>query len=167
VNTCKTLDRATGRHVADFAPVIPRMRAFAQCLCGGRDEADSVVEAALARACLDRRGRNAGRSLELRLLTLVRDQSRSNARVAMAVPPAVSSLANHRASISDDDTLRWAMRQLPQDDREAVALLDGARTPAADAAAICDCTIATLLNRAASARETLRTLLATGTLATA
>jgi RNA polymerase sigma-70 factor (ECF subfamily) len=163
VNTARTFDRAFDRAVFDFAPVIPRMRALARCLCGEREEADTLVKAALTAACLDRHSRNAENSLEVWLLTVVRDQFQSSARGAPLVPPGVPDAAR----TPEDEALRSSMRRLPRDQLEAVCLLDGARAPEKDAAMICDCTITTLLNRADVAREALWSLFDSGIPATA
>ena len=162
MNSAIVLDRASDRDALDFAPVIPRMRAFARCLAGDRDAADELVKAALTSACQDRCSRNADLSLEVWLLTLVRDQSRAAAFAAGLSTPAPPGRIERLGWISETETIRSSMRLLSRDDREALALRDGARLTYAAAAAVCDCTIASLYCRVAAGREALWVLCGAG-----
>jgi RNA polymerase sigma-70 factor (ECF subfamily) len=143
--------------------LIPRMRAFARCLCGDPAPADALVGAALSKARLGPGDGRKSADLEVWLLTLVRDEYASMpadpgthgaaAGGALAGPgaPAVSPGV---------DDLGRALLKLPRDQREALALVEGAGLSCADAAAICGCATATIRVRLGRSRQNLLAILA-------
>jgi RNA polymerase sigma-70 factor, ECF subfamily len=146
--------------------MVPQMRAFARCQCGDRSEADDLARAALASACGRRESRNREASLEIWLLTVVRDQFRSRVRRAPRArthrPAAAgwSFAAAAGPAPPGVEEVGRAMMALSCDQREALALVEAARLSCPEAAAVCGCGVAALRTRVGRARKAMTAALA-------
>jgi RNA polymerase sigma-70 factor (ECF subfamily) len=154
---------------AEIAAMLPRLRRFARALTGHVADADDIVQIAVERALVKMDQFQEGTRLEAWVFGIVRnawiDEARARTRRAKVfAPPELGE------SIGDDgaeamhakleaDEVWAAMRHLPEDQREAVALVcvEGlAYKEAAEALAV---PIGTLTSRLARGREALQRML--------
>jgi RNA polymerase sigma-70 factor (ECF subfamily) len=154
---------------ADIAGMLPRLRRFARALTGQVADADDIVQIALERALMRLDQFRPGTKLDAWLFSIVRnawiDETRARARRARLFAPAElgeriggEGEAEMRAKLEADDVWK-AMRALPEEQREAVALVcvEGlAYREAADALGV---PIGTLTSRLARGREALQRML--------
>lgn len=154
---------------ADIAAALPRLRRFARALTGQVADADDIVQIALERALTRADQFQPGTKLEAWLFSIVRnawiDEARARTRRAKIFAPAEDgervghdATDDVHAKLEADDV--WAaMRKLPEEQREAVALVcvEGlAYREAADALGV---PIGTLTSRLARGREALQVML--------
>lgn len=150
---------------ADIVALLPRLRRFARALTGQVADADDVVQIAVERALMRADQFQPGTRLDAWLMSIVRnawiDEARSRTRRGQTFAPAelgenvgFDGEAQMHARLEASDV--WsAMRDLPDEQREAVALvcIDGmAYREAADALGV---PIGTLTSRLARGREAL------------
>lgn len=150
----------------EIASLLPRLRRFARALAGQTADADDVVQIALERAWMRIDQFQPGTRLDAWLFSIVRnawiDETRARARRARMFAPAElgesvggggEASAHMRLEAQD---LCAAMQALPEEQREAVALVcvEGlAYREAADALGV---PIGTLTSRLARGREALQ-----------
>ncbi|HYD86340.1 MAG TPA: sigma-70 family RNA polymerase sigma factor [Vitreimonas sp.] len=154
---------------SDIAALVPRLRRFARALTGQVADADDVVQTAVERALMRLDQFEPGTRLEAWLYSIVRnawiDEARSRQRRAKVFAPAElgeqvgdDAAATAHARLEAGEV--WAaMRRLPEEQREAVALVcvEGfAYREAADALGV---PIGTLTSRLARGREALQRML--------
>lgn len=154
---------------ADIVALLPRLRRFARALTGDAADADDVVQVAVERALMRLDQFQAGTRLDAWLFSIVRnawiDETRSRARRGKLFAPAElgervgsDGEADVYAKLEADDV--WsAMRKLPDEQREAIALVcvEGlAYREAADALGV---PIGTVTSRLARGREALARML--------
>ncbi|MGD9815468.1 MAG: RNA polymerase sigma factor [Hyphomonadaceae bacterium] len=154
---------------ADIVALLPRLRRFARALTGDAADADDVVQVAVERALMRLDQFQAGTRLDAWLFSIVRnawiDETRSRARRGKLLAPAelgervgTDGEADVYAKLEADDV--WsAMRKLPDEQREAIALVcvEGlAYREAADALGV---PIGTVTSRLARGREALARML--------
>ena len=154
---------------SDIAAMLPRLRRFARALTGQVADADDIVQIAVERALMRIDQFQPGTKLDAWLFSIVRnawiDEARSRTRrgKVFAAPELGESVgtdgaAEMHAKLEADDV--WtAMRKLPEEQREAVALVcvEGmAYREAADALGV---PIGTLTSRLARGREALQGML--------
>lgn len=154
---------------SDIVAMLPRLRRFARALTGQAADADDIVQIAVERALKAIDQFQAGTRLDSWLLSIVRnawiDEARSRTRRGKVFAPAElgeqvgsDGAAAVHAKLEADDV--WvAMRKLPDEQREAVALVcvEGlAYREAADALGV---PIGTLTSRLARGREALQVML--------
>lgn len=154
---------------ADIVALLPRLRRFARALTGDTADADDVVQVAVERALMRLDQFQAGTRLDAWLFSIVRnawiDETRSRARRGKLFAPAElgervgsDGEADVYAKLEADDV--WsAMRKLPDEQREAIALVcvEGlAYREAADALGV---PIGTVTSRLARGREALARML--------
>ncbi len=154
---------------ADLVALLPRLRRFARALTGQTADADDVVQIAVERALTRLEQFQPGTRFDAWVFQIVRnawiDEARSRTRQARVFAPAELG-----ESVGDDGEAAmhakleasemWkAMRTLPEEQREAVALVcvEGlAYREAADALGV---PIGTLTSRLSRGREALQRLL--------
>jgi RNA polymerase sigma-70 factor (ECF subfamily) len=142
--------------------LIPFLRAFSRSLCGDREAADDLAQEALAKAWQSRDTFRAGSNLKAWLFTILRNQFYSDRRRAWRQAPWDEGAAERVPApkgeqmwaVQLSDTAR-ALRQLPNEQREALILVGAGGFSYEDAAAICNCAIGTVKSRVARARKAL------------
>lgn len=154
---------------SDIAAMLPRLRRFARALTGQVADADDIVQITVERALTRLDQFQPGTRLDAWLFRIARnvwiDEARSRSRQTRVFAPAelgegvgTDGATQLHAKLEADDV--WAaMRQLPDEQREAIALVcvEGmAYREAADALGI---PIGTLTSRLARGREALQRLL--------
>lgn len=154
---------------AEIAALLPRLRRFARALTGQTADADDIVQIAVERALVRLDQFQEGTRLEAWLFGIVRnawiDEARARTRRAkvFAAPELGENVGDDAAPAMharlDADDVWAAMRRLPEEQREAVALVcvEGlAYREAAEALAV---PIGTLTSRLARGREALQRML--------
>jgi RNA polymerase sigma-70 factor (ECF subfamily) len=154
---------------ADIAALLPRLRRFARALTGQAADADDIVQIAVERALMRIDQFQVGTKLEAWLFSIVRnawiDEARARTRRSktFVAPEAGERVgtdgeAEMYAKLEANDV--WAaMRELPDEQREAIALvcIEGlAYREAADALGV---PIGTVTSRLARGREALAKIL--------
>ncbi len=154
---------------ADIAALLPRLRRFARALTGQAADADDVVQVALERALVRAEQFKPGTRLDAWLYAIVRnawiDEARARTRRAKVFAPAElgervgsDGAAQMHAKLEANDV--WAaMRSLPDEQREAVALVCVEGLAYREAAAALGVPIGTLTSRLARGREALQQML--------
>ncbi len=151
---------------AELLSLIPFLRAFARSLCGNHDSADDLAQETLVKAWQSRATFAPGTNLKAWLFTILRNQFYSDRRRAWRQTPWDQEAAERLPGTSQDqswsadlsDTAR-ALRQLPDEQREALILVGAGGFSYADAAAICHCAVGTVKSRVARARKALMEIL--------
>ncbi|MGQ0531096.1 MAG: sigma-70 family RNA polymerase sigma factor [Caulobacteraceae bacterium] len=154
---------------ADIVALLPRLRRFARALTGQAADADDIIQIAVERALMRIEQFQPGTRLDAWLLSIVRnawiDEARSRTRRAKVFAPAESGervgndgAAEVHAKLETQDVWR-AMRKLPEEQREAVALVCVEGLPYREAAETLGVPIGTLTSRLARGREALQVML--------
>lgn len=154
---------------ADIVALLPRLRRFARALTGQTADADDIVQIAVERALMRIEQFQPGTRLDAWLLSIVRnawiDEARSRTRRAKVFAPAEEGervgndgAAQVHAKLEADDVWK-AMRELPDEQREAVALVCVEGLAYREAAEALGVPIGTLTSRLARGREALQTML--------
>ncbi len=146
----------------ELLALIPFLRAFARSLCGSQDGADDLAQETLVKAWQSRSTFAPGTNLKAWLFTILRNQFYSDRRRAWRQTPWDQDAAERLPGTSQDqtwsadlsDTAR-ALRQLPDEQREALILVGAGGFSYADAATICHCAVGTVKSRVARARKAL------------
>ncbi|MEZ6023075.1 MAG: RNA polymerase sigma factor [Hyphomonadaceae bacterium] len=154
---------------ADIAALLPRLRRFARALTGHTADADDVVQIAVERALMRIDQFQPGTKLEAWLLSIVRnawiDEARARTRRSktFVAPEAGENVGSDgeaamHAKLEANDV--WAaMQQLPEEQREAVALVCVEGLAYREAAEALGVPIGTVTSRLARGREALARLL--------
>jgi len=158
---------ATGYDEKDLIALIPHIRAFARSLCSDRSMAEDLAQHALASAVKNRTAYAAGTHLKAWLFTIVRNQFYSDKRRSWRAVPldqkmaeeTLVALSNPMAALELED-VSAAMRQLNDDQREALILSTVAGLSYEEAARICNVNIGTIKSRVSRARQRLAGILA-------
>jgi RNA polymerase sigma-70 factor (ECF subfamily) len=154
---------------AQIAAMLPRLRRFARALTGQAADADDIAQIAIERALTRLDQFQAGTKLEAWLFSILRnawiDETRSRARRAKVFASAElgervgdEGAAAVHARLEADEVWR-AMRQLPDEQREAVALVCVEGLAYREAAEALGVPIGTLTSRLARGREALQQML--------
>lgn len=150
------------RFRTDLVALIPFLRAFAHTLCGRREEADDLCQEALAKAWQARETFQAGTNLKAWLFVILRNQFYSEKRHAWRQRPWDQGVADQtlvtygeqQSALNLSDLAR-TLRQLPDEQREALILVGAGGFSYEESAAICKCPVGTIKSRVARARATL------------
>jgi RNA polymerase sigma-70 factor (ECF subfamily) len=154
---------------AEIVALMPRLRRFARALSGQVADADDIVQIAVERALVRLDQFQEGTRLEAWLFGIVRnawiDEARARARRAKVfAPPELGesvgdgAAAALHAKLEADDV--WAaMRRLPDEQREAVALVCVEGLAYREAAEALGVPIGTVTSRLARGREALQRML--------
>ena len=151
---------------SELLSLIPFLRAFARSLCGNYESADDLAQETLVKAWQSRSAFEPGTNLKAWLFTILRNQFYSDRRRAWRQVPWDQDAAERVPGTSQDqnwsaelsDTSR-ALRQLPDEQREALILVGAGGFSYEDAAAICHCAVGTVKSRVARARKALIAIL--------
>lgn len=146
--------------------LLPRLRRFARSLTGSAVEAEDLVQAGCIKALRGRQGFAAGTRLDSWLFRILQNAWRDELRRRRVRPEGASVELNHDLAdemdrLGDRATLaavRRAMTLLPEEQREALALVSVEGLPYAEAAAILEIPVGTLMSRVARGRQRLRRL---------
>ncbi|NJM33651.1 MAG: sigma-70 family RNA polymerase sigma factor [Rhodomicrobium sp.] len=151
---------------ADLVKSIPSLRAFAISLCHDRTEADDLVQETLIKAWNHLGNFEEGTNLKAWLFTILRNNFYNGLRkrkhqteyertvdTALFVTPA-----SQDKIIEFADMLR-NLRELPDDQREALILVTVENLPYEEVAAICGCPVGTIKSRVNRARARLEALM--------
>jgi RNA polymerase sigma-70 factor (ECF subfamily) len=157
---------STSDFKTELLALIPFLRAFARSLTGNQDAADDLAQETLVKAWQSRSTFAPGTNLKAWLFTILRNQFYSDRRRAWRQTPWDQDAAERLPGTSQDqswsadlsDTAR-ALRQLPDEQREALILVGAGGFSYADAAAICHCAVGTVKSRVARARKALMEIL--------
>jgi RNA polymerase sigma-70 factor, ECF subfamily len=146
--------------------LLPRLRRFARALAKNPDDADDLVQLAVERALLRLDQWRPGSRLDSWMFGIIRnawiDETRARRRRDRVLAPAeagesVADAASeahiHRLSVEA------ALARLPEEQREAVALVLIEGLAYKEAAAVLDVPIGTITSRLARGREALEALL--------
>lgn len=154
---------------SEIAAMLPRLRRFARALTGQAADADDIVQIAIERALTRLDQFQPGTRLDAWVLTIVRnawiDEARARQRRAQVFADAeLGERVGHggeaaaHAKLEAND-VRKAMQSLPEEQREAVALVCVDGLAYREAAAVLGVPIGTLTSRLARGREALQRML--------
>lgn len=153
----------------EIVALLPRLRRFARALTGQTADADDIVQIAVERALVRIDQFQEGTRLEAWLFGIVRnawiDEARARTRRAkvFAAPELGESVGDDGAAAMqaklEADEVWAAMRRLPDEQREAVALVCVEGLAYREAAETLGVPIGTLTSRLARGREALQHML--------
>ena len=146
--------------------LLPRLRRFARSLTGSSADADDIVQSGCIKALRGQAGFSQGTRLDSWLFRILQNTWRDELRRRSARPEGAAveldlDLPDEVDRLGDRATLaavRSAMRHLPEEQREALTLVSVEGLPYAEAAAILDVPIGTLMSRVSRGRQRLRRL---------
>ena len=145
-----------------FVAAIPNLRAFAVSLCGNLERADDLVQETMLKAFKNIDSFEEGTNLKAWLFTILRNTYFSERRhlkreVEDADGIHASRLAVHPAQHGHMDMceLQDALKQLKDDQREALILVCAAGMSYEEAAEISGCAVGTIKSRVNRARTKL------------
>jgi RNA polymerase sigma-70 factor (ECF subfamily) len=154
---------------AELVALIPYMRAFARSLCGNPTQADDLAQNALASAWGHRSDFEPGTNLKAWVFRILRNQFYSDRRHSRLVcevdfdltAESLVAVCDPSAALELDD-VRRAMRELPDEQREALTLIGVAGLAYEEVAEICGCAEGTIKSRVSRARQQLLAILSDG-----
>jgi RNA polymerase sigma-70 factor (ECF subfamily) len=151
---------------SDLLAAIPSLRAFAVSLAQNADKADDLVQETLVKAWDKQKSFQPGTNLKAWLFTILRNEFYSQMRkrgreVQDSDGTMTGRLAVHPSQDGalDLQDFRRALRQLPEDQREAIILIGASGFSYEEAAEICDCAVGTIKSRVSRGRARLQELL--------
>lgn len=161
-NAPSTAQSADAVFRTELVDLIPFLRAFARTLCGDRDGADDLCQEALTKAWQSRNSYQPGTNFKAWLFMILRNQFYSDRRRSWRQRPWDDSVAerlhvvpeSQNAALNLQDMNR-ALRQLRDEQREALILVGAGGFSCEEAAKICECAVGTIKSRVARARATL------------
>lgn len=147
---------------AELADLIPHLRAFARSLCGDPTLADDLAQDAMLKAWKARASFQPGTNMKAWAFTILRNLFYSEKRRSWHRQPLDPEVAEATLVASDNSadnlellSLRNALAQLPEDQREALILVGAGGLPYEEVAEICDCAVGTVKSRVSRARKAL------------
>jgi RNA polymerase sigma-70 factor (ECF subfamily) len=151
---------------SDLLAAIPSLRAFAVSLAQNADKADDLVQETLVKAWDKQKSFQPGTNLKAWLFTILRNefysQMRKRGREVQDSDGAMTArLAVHPSQDGalDLQDFRRALKQLPEDQREAIILIGASGFSYEEAAEICGCAVGTIKSRVSRGRTRLTELL--------
>lgn len=154
---------------SDIVAMLPRLRRFARALTGQQADADDIVQIAVERALRRLEQFEEGTRLDAWLYSIVRnawiDETRTRARRGkLFAPPEAGEFVGDEGAAAvharlDVADVSVAMQKLPEEQREAVALVCVEGLAYRDAAEALGVPIGTLTSRLARGREALQMML--------
>ncbi len=146
--------------------LLPALRAFARSLTRNRAEADDLVQETLLKALSNIEKFDPGTNLRAWLFTILRNSYYTDMRKKRRENDGLSALAqqDHTMGPGQDwsvtlSTLKEALAQLPDDQREALVLVGAAGLSYEEAADVCGCALGTIKSRVNRARAKLLSLM--------
>jgi len=156
---------------AEIEALIPRLRRFARALGGSREAADDLVQDTLERAWAKRHLWQAGTNLRAWLFAVMHGVYVNGARRRRPAE-SLDALEDSAPERADDGAsaetaiavreLREALLRLPDEQRQVLLLVGLEQFSYAEAAAVLEVPIGTVMSRLARGRERLRQLLEDG-----
>jgi len=154
---------------SEIVALLPRLRRFARALIGNAADADDIVQIAVERALMRIEQYQTGTRLDAWLYSIVRnawiDEARARQRRAKVFAPSElgeqignDGAAEAHARLEASDVWQ-AMAKLPEEQREAVALVCVEGLAYREAAEALGVPIGTLTSRLARGREALQQML--------
>ena len=150
----------------EILAAVPSLRAFAISLSGNVDRADDLVQETMLRALANIHSFQPGTNMPAWLFTILRNLFRSEYRkrrreVEDTDGSFTDSLKSHPDQIGrvEFQEFRTALRQLPDDQREALILVGASGFSYEEAADICGCAVGTIKSRVNRARNRLAKLM--------
>jgi RNA polymerase sigma-70 factor (ECF subfamily) len=151
---------------SDLLAAIPSLRAFAVSLAQNADKADDLVQETLVKAWDKQKSFQPGTNLKAWLFTILRNEFYSQMRKrGREVQDSDGSMAGRLAvhpgqdGARDLQDFRRALKQLPEDQREAIILIGASGFSYEEAAEICGCAVGTIKSRVSRGRTRLTELL--------
>jgi RNA polymerase sigma-70 factor (ECF subfamily) len=150
----------------EVVSLIPALRAFAWSLSHNAADADDLVQDTLIKAWTHRAKFEPGTNLRAWLFTILRNTYYTNA--VRRRREVADENGKHAASLSSGPTQDWsvamralqaALKQLPDEHREALILVGAAGLTYEEAAEICGCALGTIKSRVNRARARLLRLM--------
>jgi RNA polymerase sigma-70 factor (ECF subfamily) len=146
----------------DVVALIPALRAFAWSLSHNGSDADDLVQDTLIKAWTNRDKFEMGTNLRAWLFTILRNTYYTN--VLRRRREVRDEQGEYAATLRSPPTQEWsvamkslqaALRQLPDEHREALILVGAAGLSYEEAAEICGCALGTIKSRVNRARARL------------
>jgi RNA polymerase sigma-70 factor (ECF subfamily) len=160
------LDNDRSGFKRELLAALPGLRAFALSLIGDPHNADDLVQETIMKAWANQQSFDMGTNMKAWLFTILRNDfySRMRKRGREVQDPDgtyTERLAVHPEQYGSLDLqdFRNALKQLPDDQREAIILVGASGFSYEEAADICDCAIGTIKSRVSRARTNLQALL--------
>jgi RNA polymerase sigma-70 factor (ECF subfamily) len=150
----------------EVVALIPALRAFAWSLSHNSADADDLVQDTLIKAWTHREKFEPGTNLRAWLFTILRNTYYTNA--VRRRREVADEDGKHAAALSEGPTQDWsvamralqaALKQLPDEHREALILVGAAGLTYEEAAEICGCALGTIKSRVNRARARLLRLM--------
>jgi RNA polymerase sigma-70 factor (ECF subfamily) len=145
---------------------IPSLRAFAVSLSQNADRADDLVQETLVKAWDKQKSFQTGTNLKAWLFTILRNEFYSQMRKRGREVQDSEGLMTARLAVHpsqhgslDLEDFRMALKQLPEDQREAIILIGASGFSYEEAAEICGCAVGTIKSRVSRARTRLQEIL--------
>ena len=156
---------------AEIEALIPRLRRFARALTGSREAADDLVQDTLERAWVKRELWQAGTNLRAWLFAVMHGVFVNGTRRRRPIE-SLDALQGTDGERADDGAsaetaiavgeIRAALQRLPDEQRQVVLLVGLEQFSYAEAAAVLEVPLGTVMSRLARGRERLRKLLEEG-----
>lgn len=145
---------------------VPQLRFFALSLTHAPDRADDLVQETLIKAWAAAERFQSGTSIRAWLFTIMRntfysEYRRARREVQDTDGEEAAKLTSHpeQGGRLDLQDLKLALRQLSEEQREAILLVGASGVSYEEAAAICDCAVGTIKSRVNRARQKLMDLM--------
>lgn len=145
---------------------LPALRAFARSLTRNRTEADDLVQETLLKALSNIDKFDPGTNLRAWLFTILRNTYYTEIRKRRRENEGMGALAQQDTNIGPSQewsatltSLKDALAQLPDDQREALVLVGAAGLSYEEAAEVCGCALGTIKSRVNRARQKLLVLM--------
>ncbi len=155
----------------EILAAVPSLRAFAISLSGNVDRADDLVQETMLRALANIHSFQPGTNMPAWLFTILRNLFRSEYRkrrreVEDTDGSFTDSLKSHPDQVGrvEFQEFRAALRQLPDEQREALILVGASGFSYEEAADICGCAVGTIKSRVNRARNRLAKLMSVDSL---
>jgi RNA polymerase sigma-70 factor (ECF subfamily) len=145
-----------------IAELLPELRAYGRSIAASRDDADDLVSDAIERAARSGAAPSSKRALKFWLFRVMRNLSIDafrKARLQREYLDTHDRLFERRGPLGPDLeetlTLRTALERLRPGDRQVIVLIDVSGFSYAEAAAVLDVPIGTVMSRISRARRAL------------
>lgn len=151
--------------IAEVQPLIPALRRYARAMLRHREDADDLVQDVLERALAQWRSRRQASSLRAWLFTILHNLAldRLRRRARRGVDATIESVAEQwlaipaeQERVSEQRDVLAQLALLPEDQRAVLLLVAVEQLSYAEAAAVLDVPVGTVMSRLSRARERLR-----------
>lgn len=150
----------------EMLSLLPNLRAFAISLSGRHDRADDLVQDTIMKAWANQHSFEPGTNMKAWLFTILRNEYYSQIRKRGREVQDSDGVLTERLSVHpaqygrlDLNDFSAALRQLPEDQREAIILVGASGFSYEEAAEMCGCALGTIKSRVSRARRQLQEIL--------